>query len=52
MFILIIEQLVILNFKELGVRCFLSINADTLPANVKKGEKTTYRGMMFEGEEI
>lgn len=41
-----------LGFRRARVRWFLSINADTLPENVRKEGKTTYRSMTLEGEEI
>lgn len=41
-----------LGFSRARVRWFLSINADTLPQNVKEEGKTTYRSMTLEGEEI
>lgn len=41
-----------LGFERARVRWFLSINANTLPDNVKKAGKTTYRSMTLEGEEI
>lgn len=39
-------------FDRARVRWFLSINADTLPDEVKATGKTTYRSMTLEGEEI
>lgn len=41
-----------LEFKKARVRWFLSINADTLPEEVKKAGKTTYRSMMLGDQEI
>lgn len=41
-----------LEFDRARVRWFLSINSDTLPEEVKKQGKTTYRSMTLEGEEI
>jgi len=39
-------------FERARVRWFLSINSDTLPEDVAKSGKTTYRSMTLEGEEI
>jgi UDP-N-acetyl-2-amino-2-deoxyglucuronate dehydrogenase len=39
-------------FERARVRWFLSINSDTLPEEIKKQGKTTYRSMTLEGEEI
>ena len=39
-------------FERARVICFLSINGDTLPANIKETGKTTYRSMTLEVEEI
>lgn len=41
-----------LGFERARVRWFLSINADTLPEQVKSQGKTTYRSLTLEGEEI
>lgn len=41
-----------LEFKKARVRWFLSINANTLPQDVKKEGKRTYRSISIEGEEI
>ncbi|MEX2589058.1 MAG: Gfo/Idh/MocA family oxidoreductase [Chitinophagales bacterium] len=41
-----------LEFEKARVRWFLSINADTLPDEVKKAGKRTYRSMKLEDEEI
>jgi len=41
-----------LEFDRARVRWFLSINSDTLPDEIKRTGKTTYRSMMLEGEEI
>ncbi|MEX0812139.1 MAG: Gfo/Idh/MocA family oxidoreductase [Chitinophagales bacterium] len=41
-----------LEFEKARVRWFLSINADTLPDEVKKTDKRTYRSMKLEDEEI
>ena len=41
-----------LEFEKARVRWFLSINADTLPADVRKQGKRTYRSINIEGEEI
>lgn len=41
-----------LEFERARVRWFLSINAETLPLQVKEAGKTTYRSMTLEGEEI
>lgn len=41
-----------LEFDRARVRWFLSINSNTLPEEVKKQGKTTYRSMTLEGEEI
>lgn len=39
-------------FEKARVRWFLSINADTLPDDIKKAGKRTYRSIMIDGEEI
>lgn len=41
-----------LEFSKARVRWFLSINSETLPEEVKKAGKTTYRSMKLGGEEI
>jgi UDP-N-acetyl-2-amino-2-deoxyglucuronate dehydrogenase len=41
-----------LEFERARVRWFLSINADTLPAEVKAKGQTTYRSITIEGEEL
>ena len=41
-----------LGLKKARVRYFLSINADTLPANAVEGEKRTYRTIMIDGDEF
>lgn len=41
-----------LEFEKARVRWFLSINADTLPVDVRKQGKRTYRSINIEGEEI
>lgn len=41
-----------LEFEKARVRWFLSINAETLPQEVKKEGKRTYRSMKLENEEI
>ena len=41
-----------LEMKKARVRYFLSINADTLPANAVQGEKRTYRTIMIDGSEF
>jgi UDP-N-acetyl-2-amino-2-deoxyglucuronate dehydrogenase len=41
-----------LEFERARVRWFLSINADTLPAEVKAAGKRTYRSINIEGEEL
>lgn len=41
-----------LEFEKARVRWFLSINAETLPEEVKKEGKRTYRSMKLENEEI
>lgn len=41
-----------MEMKKARVRYFLSINADTLPANAVQGEKRTYRTIMIDGSEF
>jgi UDP-N-acetyl-2-amino-2-deoxyglucuronate dehydrogenase len=41
-----------LEFEKARVRWFLSINADTLPDEVKAKGQTTYRSITIEGEEL
>lgn len=41
-----------LELKNARVRWFLSINADTLPENIKKEGLSTYRSITIEGEEF
>ncbi|MCI1720014.1 MAG: Gfo/Idh/MocA family oxidoreductase [Bacteroidales bacterium] len=41
-----------LQLKRARVRYFLSINADTLPANAVQGEKRTYRSVTIDGNEF
>lgn len=41
-----------LEFAQARVRWFLSINADTLPQEVKDKGQTTYRSIMMDGDEI
>lgn len=41
-----------LTFERARVRWFLSIDAGNLPDNAVKGEKTTYRSILIEGEEL
>ncbi len=41
-----------LELKRARVRYFLSINADTLPANAVEGEKRTFRSITIDGEEF
>jgi UDP-N-acetyl-2-amino-2-deoxyglucuronate dehydrogenase len=41
-----------LEFEKARVRWFLSINADTLPVDVKAKGQTTYRSITVEGEEL
>ncbi len=41
-----------LEFERARVRWFLSINADTVPADLKAQGKRTYRSMSIEGKEI
>lgn len=41
-----------LQLERARVRYFLSINADTLPANAVQGEKRTYRTIMIDGDEF
>ena len=41
-----------MEMKQARVRYFLSINADTLPANAVQGEKRTYRTIMIDGSEF
>lgn len=41
-----------LEYEGARVRWFLSINADHLPDNAVHGEKSTYRSVMIEGEEL
>lgn len=41
-----------LEFKQARVRWFLSINAETLPDEVKAKGQTTYRSITVEGEEL
>jgi UDP-N-acetyl-2-amino-2-deoxyglucuronate dehydrogenase len=41
-----------LEFERARVRYFLSINVDTLPADVRLSGKRTYRSLMMEGQEI
>lgn len=41
-----------LEFEKARVRWFLSINADTLPEEVKAKGQTTYRSITIEGEEL
>ena len=41
-----------LEMKQARVRYFLSINAETLPANAVQGEKRTYRTIMIDGAEF
>jgi UDP-N-acetyl-2-amino-2-deoxyglucuronate dehydrogenase len=42
----------LLEFERAKVRWFLSINADTIPAELRAQGKRTYRSMNIEGEEI
>jgi UDP-N-acetyl-2-amino-2-deoxyglucuronate dehydrogenase len=42
----------LLEFDRAKVRWFLSINADTIPAELRAQGKRTYRSMNIEGEEI
>lgn len=42
----------LLEFNRAKVRWFLSINADTIPAELRAQGKRTYRSMNIEGEEI
>ncbi|MGK0372895.1 MAG: UDP-N-acetyl-2-amino-2-deoxyglucuronate dehydrogenase [Glaciecola sp.] len=41
-----------LEFKRARVKWFLSIDASNLPENAVKGEKTTYRNIDIEGEQL
>lgn len=41
-----------LEFAQARVRWFLSIDAKNLPKNAVKGEKTTFRSILIEGEEL
>ena len=41
-----------LELEHARVRYFLSINADTLPANAVEGEKRTFRSITIDGEEL
>lgn len=41
-----------LDFERARVRWFLSINADTLPAEIRAAGKCTYRSINIEGEEL
>lgn len=41
-----------MEMKKARVRYFLSINANTLPANAVQGEKRTYRTIMIDGSEF
>lgn len=41
-----------LEFEKARVRWFLSINADTLPEEVKKKGQTTYRSITVDGDEV
>lgn len=41
-----------LEFEKARVRWFLSINSETIPAEIRTQGKTTYRSMKIEGEEI
>ena len=41
-----------LEFKRARVRWFLSINANTLPNEIKKAGQTTYRSITIEGDEV
>ncbi|EGG29039.1 MviM protein [Aequoribacter fuscus] len=41
-----------LEYKRARVRWFLSIDADYLPDNAVHGEKSTYRSILVEGEEL
>jgi UDP-N-acetyl-2-amino-2-deoxyglucuronate dehydrogenase len=41
-----------LEFEKARVRWFLSINADTLPDEIKAKGQTTYRSITIEGEEL
>jgi UDP-N-acetyl-2-amino-2-deoxyglucuronate dehydrogenase len=41
-----------LEFKKARVKWFLSIDANNLPENAVKGEKTTYRNIDIEGEQL
>ena len=41
-----------LEFKRARVRWFLSINAKTLPDEIKKAGQTTYRSITIEGDEV
>ena len=41
-----------LELERARVRYFLSINAETLPANAVQGEKRTYRTILIDGEEF